>query len=105
MLNVLLSIRKLEHILSAAEERYDLPQTTKLSKRSLEIQIKDLKVKLAGLNDDIKDITSRMAAREAQTIVLLSQQKTKKSISDHRLPSESDREFLIRAYMLCRYVK
>jgi len=105
MLNILPSFRKLEHILSVAEERYGLPQTTKLKKRSLEIQIKDLKGKLAGFNDDIKDITSRMAAREAQTIELLSQQKTKKSVSDHRLPNESDREFLIRAFMLHRYVK
>jgi len=83
-------------MLSVAEERYALPQTTRLNKTSLETQIKDLKEKLAQFNDDIKDITSRMAAREAQARALLSQQKTKKSVSEHRLPNESDREFLIR---------
>ncbi|KAF8535817.1 SNF2 family N-terminal domain-containing protein [Trichophaea hybrida] len=83
---------KHSYMLDVAQERYNRPTTVASEKKYLLQQINELKQKITQYNDDIEDITQRMLQRDEQVKAMAKA----KTVTDQRLPDESDREFLIR---------
>lgn len=79
-------------MLRVAQDKYSRPTTVASEKKSLLQQIDDLKENIARFQADIRDVAERMLQRNEQAKAL----EEAKAVADHRLPHESDREYLIR---------
>ncbi|KAI5782722.1 DNA dependent ATPase [Geopyxis carbonaria] len=81
---------KLEYQFARARDQY---QNAMTNREEISQRIEELKQNISRLNEDILDISQRIIQRDRQVEALSGLQV---DTTEHRLPHESDREFLIR---------